>query len=371
MANKAKIRKREGKETKFTVGGQPWTIDRIERSARRAKLESGDVDLAGKCYTRVMPFLLISALDVNTPLGVAYGTPGKDLPSSKDVHNTAMTGRWSPYHVPYPTPLVHLQLQWDGKKKSDIDAVYERTKQLVKAGQFREAEEGYLQTLGGYEALLSPTHKDTNTVAYELADLYAQINRVGDADRVLDWMSEKHGGRWGLGHKKTRGHMVHVADLLESWARVDDAVALISRMADRYEMSAMLFPNGPGKSAVPQYYDAHSDRGEYQLPPIGKRAFALKDGNGDHVQMDYQVRLAITRAKAQDQEAEALLLRLLERCERHPNKLAVQIIEARSGLLEFYKTLGIDEKFQSGLLDIGKSFWNVFTSEAERTELLL
>jgi hypothetical protein len=39
MVNKAKTRKRQRLETEFLVGGKPWTMERIERSAKRAKLE--------------------------------------------------------------------------------------------------------------------------------------------------------------------------------------------------------------------------------------------------------------------------------------------------------------------------------------------
>lgn len=50
MVKKAKARKRQGLETEFLVGGKPWTMERIERSAKRAKLE-GDVqtEILGVC----------------------------------------------------------------------------------------------------------------------------------------------------------------------------------------------------------------------------------------------------------------------------------------------------------------------------------
>jgi hypothetical protein len=47
MVNKAKTRKRQGLETIFTVGGQPWTMDRIERSAKRAKSEGTEGSIIG------------------------------------------------------------------------------------------------------------------------------------------------------------------------------------------------------------------------------------------------------------------------------------------------------------------------------------
>jgi len=49
MVNKAKARKRQGLETAFTVGGQPWSMDRIERSAKRAKSEGMEAGVIGMC----------------------------------------------------------------------------------------------------------------------------------------------------------------------------------------------------------------------------------------------------------------------------------------------------------------------------------
>ncbi|KAF4633931.1 hypothetical protein G7Y89_g4185 [Cudoniella acicularis] len=272
MANKARSRKRAGKDTEFTVGDQPWSLDRIEKSASRAKLDPNE------------------------------------------TYQTAIPSR-----------------------------------------NFHDAEGEYLQTLGGYEVLLGPTHKDTNTVAYELADLYAQINRMDEADKILEWMSEKHMETWDIRHKNIRAHMVQVADFYD--------------LSSIY--SSVRPSNVSGGQFSRQHQDVDSMRDEYRLPPIGKRAFALNNDDGDAVHMDYQVRLAIMRAKAEDDEAENLLLRLLERCERYPEKLAVQILEARTSLVELYNTLELQDKFRGSLLDIPKSLGIIFESETERTELLL
>jgi tetratricopeptide (TPR) repeat protein len=146
-------------------------------------------------------------------------------------------------------------------------------------------------------------------------------------------------------------------------------------MADSYELSEVLPVAAPRNSLAPRYPHQYQDvdlvRDRYQIQPIGKRAFALQGDDGDRVHMDYQVRLAITRAKAEDDQAKTLLLRLLERCERHPTKLAVQILESRTSLLELYKALELEDKFQRALLDIEKSFNVVFDSDTERTELVL
>lgn len=40
-------KKRAGKDTEFTVGDQPWSLDRIEKSASRAKLDPDENCQAG------------------------------------------------------------------------------------------------------------------------------------------------------------------------------------------------------------------------------------------------------------------------------------------------------------------------------------
>jgi hypothetical protein len=47
MVNKAKTRKHQGLETAFTVGGQEWTMGRIERSAKRAKSDGVQDEIIG------------------------------------------------------------------------------------------------------------------------------------------------------------------------------------------------------------------------------------------------------------------------------------------------------------------------------------
>jgi hypothetical protein len=225
--------------------------------------------------------------------------------------------------------------------------------------------------LGGYQALLSPTHKETNSVAYELAEFYAENDRMEDADRILDWMGEKHLERWGIDHKNVRGHFVKVADMLQSWSREDDAVSMLSRAADCYEKSVKSPQSNIEAPRLYQDHHVYPPRDDLRLPPIwGRSLFAGEDGDNE-IRMDYQVRIAITRANAKDVEAEKALLSLCEQCERYPAKLGMQILEARKGLVEFYKKLALTTKYESALDQVQISFWRVFKSNVTKTEVLL
>jgi len=373
MVNKAKTRKRQGLETEFLVGGQPWTMERIERSAKRARLEGGvQAKTLGVCVfiftTSICPN---TSSDVTTPPEVSYSTPGKD-PFIPLHTGRASSARWAPSQNFQAAKPALFHLKWDGKTKADLEFIYEKAQGFARIGNFHEAENGYLQTLRGYEVLLSPTHEDTIEVAYELAEFYARNDRMDDADNVIEWMGDKHVERWPVGHKKMRMHLIRVADMLHSWSRVDDAVSVISQAANMLEKSFKLPPEDP---EIIQYLQEnshpHSMRDERPKPIHFAAADPPRQEDEDtFTQMDYALILAMARARAEDDEAEACLLSLLDQFEKQPEKLSVQILEARGALAELFKLLDRPDSFDDALNQIGKSFWEVFKSEVKKTRLL-
>lgn len=106
-----------------------------------------------------------------------------------------------------------MRLVWNGHSKAEFSAMHRRAHDLERAENFEEAEAKFREALEGLEHLLSPTHEDTNTAAYHLAEFYFKQDRMKDADTVLNWMCEKHFERWGIGHQKTMVHLLHVSDL--------------------------------------------------------------------------------------------------------------------------------------------------------------
>lgn len=311
--------------------------------------------------------------DHKTPPDVRYGTPSKELHTISAPLNPSSSHpeRWTPFFTPQTITPTYLRLQWNGKSKADLEVIHRDAQRLASIGKIQEAEDGYLQVLGGFQALLLPTHTETNSVAYELAEFYAQNDRMEDADKVLDWMGEKHLERWLIGHKNVRTHLIKVADMLQSWSREDDAISIISRAADSYEQSVKSPYTDLEPTRSLQNNHAHLMRDELRLPRIGRGQFSMNDDEDDEVRMDYRVRLAIARANAEDDGAESILLKLCEQCERHPAKLAIQILEARGALIKLYKNLEWSEKFDSALNQIQGSFWKVFKSDVTKTELLL
>lgn len=308
------------------------------------------------------------SLDMTTPPEVSYSTPGKvPMPTTKDS-----SARWTPSQKFQATKPTFFYLKWDGKSKADLEYIYGLAQGFARIGKAEEAEDGYLQTLSGYEALLSPTHEETVEVAYELAEFYARNDRMDDADNVIEWIGDKHLERWPAGHKNMRMHLIRVADMLHSWSRVDDAVSIVSRAANMFENSFQSPSTNPAIFPVQPNSAHHSMRDERRKSVHfagGDPPSQEDEDTSTHI--DYAVILAMARARAEDDEAEACLLSLLEQCEKQPERLSVQMLEARCALIDLYKLLDRPDRVEEVLSQIDKNFWAVFKSQAKRTELLL
>lgn len=85
----------------------------------------------------------------------------------------------------------------------------------------------------------------------------------------------------------------------------------------------------------------------------------------------HQLDLADARAKTQDESVEPLLLGLIAQCEKHPEKLGVQALKARSSLINLYASLGKDAKVEEALHYARAGFSTVLKSAYKKTESIL
>ena len=69
-------------------------------------------------------------------------------------------------------------------------------------------------------------------MAYELAEFYARNARMRDADHVLEWVSDNIAKTWGINHKRSITHMLHITDLYCVWSRQNDALTLLLRATE-------------------------------------------------------------------------------------------------------------------------------------------
>ena len=81
---------------------------------------------------------------------------------------------------------------------AEIEAIRREAYRLESEGQSLSAEKKYREALAGFKNVLSPTHKDTVAIAYQLASFYANHGCMVNADLVLNWIGEKHVERWAV-----------------------------------------------------------------------------------------------------------------------------------------------------------------------------
>jgi len=87
------------------------------------------------------------------------------------------------------------------------------------------------------------------------------------------------------------------------------------------------------------------------------------------VVIDLQLGVATGYIKTNDKAAEPLLLVLIEKCEKHPEDLAVQALRCRSALLNLYYN-GDREKMNKALEESKEAFWKIMNSEQDKTQAL-
>ncbi|RDL38440.1 Uncharacterized protein BP5553_02780 [Venustampulla echinocandica] len=332
----------EKKRTEFRVGETFWSAEKVEKSAKRAKLSEND------------------SLGVETPAGIDYSTPFTVTFSPK--MSKAPAAKWTPTDVASADVSRHndnLYLVWNGHTKAEFEAMFRQAHELDRSGKVEDAEAKFREVLEDFEHVLSPTHDETNAVAYHLAEFLANQARMTEADTVLNWMGEKHFENWGMSHKKTAVHLLHVSDMYHSWSRSEDAISLLSRAMARYEKalkSNTENDNNEDSDASIVVELTRNTSSRNLRPRRSSTIIELNDDNpGDPWSVEYQLGLAMAQVK----------------CEEHPKELAVQILDMRATLVEHYQRLGESEKTEKALQEAASSFWKVLKPDFKKTSSIL
>jgi len=245
--------------------------------------------------------------------------------------------------------LNSLSLSWKGHTRSDLVALFDAAQSVQRQGDHRDheaTEQKFMTALEGYEHLLSPTHEDTNKVAYSLATFYTEHGRTADADRVLEAVIRKHIDKYGATDKGTQQQILHIVELLHAWNRPKDALAFLVTAKNLLETSF----NEPGEAhrkrriGARNEHSRHSNRKRSRKPNIKDvRALAF-DINKDRDPATVKYGLGIARAhvQARDEAVEGLLDAIIRQAEA--DGLILESLEARSELLRLYKRLDkVDE----------------------------
>ena len=252
--------------------------------------------------------------------------------------------------------------------------MYHEAEELERLGRIEDAENKFREALSGFENLFSATHEDTTAVAYRLASLYAQNDRMKDADAVLDWITGNNIKRFGHINLETIEHLLHVVEMFYKWSRHEDTKAFLSRIIDVVNeeptdtLGEAARAHSLNSTKASDKFDKGQTRIISQQPQSSGDRMHTTDSS-EPVIIDLELGVVNGFIKTNNKEAEPLLLRLIEKCERHPEDLAVQILRCRSALLYLYHNED-REKMNEALDQSKEALWKILNSEQERTQSL-
>jgi len=229
-----------------------------------------------------------------------------------------------------PQPLL---VSWGGHSRKDLDAMNSAALSLLRGENSAAAEEMFIDVLEGYAHIVGPTHEDTVNVACALASFYAERDNMDKANKVIENTIGHHIEQYGIGDRRTQSHILHVVELLNSWNREVDALALLRRSKDLQETDKDVTSS---KKAPKKTFDFSVGSAKGQQDRLREIADAFR-ANPDSAKADYGIGVARAHAKANDPAVDAFLLAIIDQCEKQPKDLEIQQLQARSELLKLYK----------------------------------
>ncbi|KAH6723046.1 hypothetical protein BKA61DRAFT_585756 [Leptodontidium sp. MPI-SDFR-AT-0119] len=324
---KNEIREQDGKKTEFVYENRILPVDRIQQKARSSQFQ-GDM----------IPS------DAPTPNGLTWSTPARFDSIPSPFHTNTISPHSSANLPPpsTPAPETHLpptynfRMNWKGYSRADLENLAIQARELKDSGNLEAAEEKYREALSGLEYILSATNDHTIAVGYELAEFFAQSNRMEEADEVLTWMSEAIVKAWGLHHSRSALHFLKVTDLYHGWSRPDDAVTVLLQAVNYLEE-----PPLPNNSRVEELNDDETTTGGKKYT-LMTRFINPPNNSGPTDQphnLELQLAVADAQARTQDEAAEPLLLELISQCEKFPTQFTVQNLKAHASLIMLYHDL--------------------------------
>jgi len=238
------------------------------------------------------------------------------------------------------TADLTLSLNFNGKSLSDLGKSLLAARGYAQSQEELLAEETYIETFNGFQHLLGRTHSDVAKVGYELATFYWQQNRKIEADAIFESMTAAHISSLGMDDRKTQQHILHVAELLNSWHRGEDGLAFLSHARELAEVARSDENSGSRKSKG----KARSDR----IPSVLTAQELLRQSS-DEIALNPSVNNinhgldnARFHTAVQDPTVVVLLRAIENQCFKEAAKYAIQGIRARTELLKFHLKQGVN-----------------------------
>lgn len=290
---------------------------------------------------------------VVTPVG-AYGADSPESP--RDIASSSSSSVVFVSSEVLPTAAT-LPLNYNGQSRQDLANTLSIARGFASEGDETKAEDAYLDVFHGLEHLLSPIATDTVKIGYEIASFYWERGRRIDADAVLEGISKSHIDRLGMEHRSTQQHIQHVVELLNSWQRGEDALALLENAANT------LKSEGPSRSGIsPNKRDTEDEN-----KSIGSKLQSLHvevENARSQTTIDHGLASARLYLSSNESGIEVLLKAIERQCLRDPARLTVQGLQSRADLLKHYISKNKDNHitpwermpFETAA-DLMKKFW--------------
>ena len=253
--------------------------------------------------------------------------------------NTPLSGPWTPAPIGGADDLDQgpsIQYSWRNMSIADLDKlVAEALKEDLK-GNIVDAETKLLEALTGLKSVLSSTNVRTIRAGYLLTAFYGNQQRMNDADKVINWLSSAIVNRWGYKDRRTLVHFVQVVQFLQSWDRLEHARAMLYKLLD----------------AWPEFEDGMP----FDVPSVNAGSIVAAPENLEDIESSlFQESRDADRVNRQLDVAnlwltsgatglERVLSRLILQCEKYPEELFVQTIQARCTSAQLHINLKDDEE---------------------------
>ena len=252
----------------------------------------------------------------------------------------------------------------------------EEAQALHRLGRLDEAEKKYREVLAGFKNLTSPIHEDTMTVAYQLAELYAQLDRMIDADHVLDRLNRMSVEQLGFQHAKTRQHFYRVAELYQRWLRTEDAEVMLYRVFDAAGTTSPDFSTdfiNLSTSTLPPIrnfvVDVTQDGGTRRREATNN-ANAHNGSSRDTFLLDEQSGLENMGTRSEPSALD-LLLNSIKQYETSLERNGERLLRTHCAIVDLYERLNRPSDVQAALKHAEQSFWATIDLEVLRKESYL
>jgi tetratricopeptide (TPR) repeat protein len=304
---------------------------------------------------------------METPEGMKIVTPGsnanpntptrfeEDVANSNIVFTTEET----------TANTVSLPLGFNGRSASELGGLLIAARNYAQAGRTLLAEETYTQSLEGFQHVLGQLHATTVKAAFELATFYFQQNRKADADQILEQLTTTHIRLLGFEDRRTKQHILHIGELLNSLRREEDALAFLSHaheLAQKSDNGASSKNSGKAKGkAKARQEPVQSGKNILLATTIDIR----NDPNLSNI--NHGLDSARLHVAANEPAVVALLKAIESQCLHEPAKFGIQGIHARAELLRYYLKEGVhfaNKDFFLGARDSLRTYWTAMQYEA-------